>query len=329
MSVFDKKSNCIVVLGNALEWCRACWESPCASGYARFFDDIPLSSSVLLKRLCHIHLSKRLEKLRLPFKRIWYKSFLKTLDLKEGDILLVYDGYVLSRHLSFFTFLKHEVHIKTVYFFTNIIKESYAFSHNFISQLPQLFDNVVTYDPIDAVNLGFKYHPLIYEIKPILEKADSINDLYFVGYAKNRYEKLIELFKTATSQGLKCEFHIIGVKNKLIEASGLFYSEAPISYKEVLAGISRSKVIVELNQDSASGFTLRVCEAVMFDKKLLSDNVQLLNSPLYGSPNIMLMGDRSLSDFIRTPSIPFSSSTKKLFSLDGFLSIVCDGYCSN
>ena len=55
------------------------------------------------------------------------------------------------------------------------------------------------------------------------------------------------------------------------------------SYEEVLGGVLRSKVILEILQEGQSGPSLRYYEAVCYNKKLLSNNPNIVHFPYYDS----------------------------------------------
>ena len=148
------------------------------------------------------------------------------------------------------------------------------------------FDAIFTYDKGDAFRYKLNYHPTPYSFFYIKENDEISNsDIYFCGKAKNRYAKILEIYKFCTSQGLKCHFRLIGVpEQSRIYSDGLIYDE-PIDYEKNLQYVLKTKCILEVMQSGANGFTPRLWESIVYDKFLLTDNVEVFKSE-YNSANI-------------------------------------------
>ena len=90
------------------------------------------------------------------------------------------------------------------------------------------------------------------------------------------------------SKGLKCHFFITKVPEiEQIEAEGLFYNQE-LSYKEMLCRSKNAKCLLDINPKEAyGGYTSRFYEAIMYNRKLISDNPITNNSPFYNSKDII------------------------------------------
>ena len=62
-------------------------------------------------------------------------------------------------------------------------------------------------------------------------------------------------------------------------------------YSEMLYHTINSKCILEINQYEAVGYTSRFLEAVMYNKRLITDNKDVMLSKFYSSDNIMCISD--------------------------------------
>ncbi len=242
------------------------------------------------KSFFYAHISKKGNSLfLLPFKSLWNRYLFKDNPFNdEKPLCFIFFGIWenLIAVAGFGDYLKsHFEGSKTVLFLQDILAKShnlYSKEHYNASELRQLYDYVVSYDKGDCKNYGFIYHPTVFSV-PCLPKENNYpeSDIYFLGLAKNRFPQLIEIYNDLSRGGLKCDFFVAGVPNDLqIRLDGMHYiSHMP--YTENLQRICKTKCILELMQEGAQGYTFRLWEAIVMNKKLLSDNHALLDSPYY------------------------------------------------
>lgn len=103
-------------------------------------------------------------------------------------------------------------------------------------------------------------------------------DAFFVGRDKGRLDEILRVKKCLDSLGLKTVFKIVG------------YNSQPISYKECLGFISKSKIIVDIQGGWQQGMTLRPMEALFYQKKLITNNKSLDTMDFYNPNNIFILG---------------------------------------
>jgi hypothetical protein len=63
-------------------------------------------------------------------------------------------------------------------------------------------------------------------------------------------------------------------------------------YIENLKHIKKSKCLLEIMQGGGHGYTLRACEAIMYDKKMITDNPEISCAPFY-RPELISVFDRA------------------------------------
>jgi hypothetical protein len=118
------------------------------------------------------------------------------------------------------------------------------------------------------------------------------HDVFFAGRAKNRLNRLVSVYDKLEAQRVKCFFYITGVDVKeQIPREGIVYSNKLLSYREMLLLNTHSRCILEINQENAVGYTSRFLEAVMYNRKLLTDNLNITNSDFYDSRYIQCFKD--------------------------------------
>lgn len=248
-----------------------------------------------------VHFSNRLNRyINLPLKRVWVYAYLKYIQKKvkplakqESKICFVFFRTWFIKGLleyNFATLLrKRYPNCKIVFY----IQDQVSVSGIPIELLKKNADLMIYYDQKDALNFDGIYHDVPYStIDEFKVSSDKIcSDVYFVGYAKNRYEDIIKVFEKLTSKGLKCDFNIMGVpKEKRIYEEQINYDRV-LKYKENLEKVGRTRCILEIIQRGSEGNTLRTYEAIMLDKLLLSNNMALKKNDLYEKEYMQIYTD--------------------------------------
>ncbi|MDE6049622.1 MAG: hypothetical protein K2G09_08020 [Paramuribaculum sp.] len=252
------------------------------------------------------------------FCQIFWLPYIKSiLKIKSTPtVLIIYDWGDITLSPYCINRLKHNYpKLKVVYIFTNIVNISGAKTFNLLNSLKDTYDQIFAFDPIDAEKYGFNYSKLIYTAElPCASDSPNI-DLFYVGQAKDRHDKLIEIYKDAKKAGLKCLFFIAGVpEDEQYKTEDIFYNHY-LDYGRVLEYMSNAKCIVDVIQGNSSGLTIKTCEAVVLDKKLITTNTTVKDEPFYNPANILVYtGIEDLNEFISTDSTAYSESDKYEFS---------------
>lgn len=309
------------VIGNGAEWCYYSWKGVLNKDNTIHFinDELPFSGPRLLEALCQVHFALRFNvKRRLPFKRIWYHCILNKINIDKNDenYLIIYDRNRLLLDLDFFKYVRRKKPgIKIIYLFSNIVKFTGAKEWNILEYLNVYFDKIFAFDKTDAEKYGFSYFPLIYTKSVPMNNIKPCYDLFYIGKAKDRYKQLIEVFEKAQSEGLRCDFHIVGVPKEEQMYGDIIHYDHPLSYREVLDRMNNARCIVDMIQGQSTAFTIKTCEAIIYDKKLITSNENVKNESFY-SKNMMLVysDNQSLSHFLSIDSIPFDKKSKECFS---------------
>lgn len=167
--------------------------------------------------------------------------------------------------------------------------------------------NICTFDPDDAARFELQLVPQVYRDVSILQKEEFTPDVdvYFVGQDKGRLAELLRLERLIQESGLTTHFHIIRDYRVSYAAEDLPHlSTIGISYQDNIKMILRSRCLLELLQNNQSGLSMRSLEAVFFGKKLLTNNMRIVESELYDPARVFLIGrddHMRLRDFILSP----------------------------
>ncbi len=168
--------------------------------------------------------------------------------------------------------------------------------------LIDVFDTVYSFDREDCKQNGFEYLPLFYDndYKNIRNLNEPIEfDLLFVGSLhSDRLQILKELDAQAKEHGLTIKFLLYMpfftfLKNFLFTKDFSFDMKymifKPIDKRALLDLFAKSKVIVDINNTSQSGLTMRTIETLGAGKKLLTTNKSILNDAFYCEQDINII----------------------------------------
>ena len=146
------------------------------------------------------------------------------------------------------------------------------------------WDCIYTFDKEDAKRYGYKYIGFCYySSNQFPEKKETTNDAYFVGGLKGQRENTIyDTYNFLVSKGVKCMFDLMPIGNSIpapLPNVNFYHGWKP--YDEILNKVQESNCIIEICQQGQNGATLRYFEAVTMNKKLLTNNKNIINFPFY------------------------------------------------
>lgn len=154
------------------------------------------------------------------------------------------------------------------------------------------FDLISGYALEDVEKYGLTYinAPCVF-FRDLKKTYNVVTDLHI--RAQGREKTIKEIYDRLSSLGIKCDFHI-QVKNPddYCNTEGLEFTQTRISYDEMLNEEMKSNVLLEVVVPNVgSGATLRYKEAIMYNKKLLTNNPTYNLLPYTESDNIRYFKD--------------------------------------
>lgn len=300
-----------IIFDNSTEWCYHCWKEAVDNNRVRFIRGrVPFNDHLSYTSKCLY---------KLPFTSFWFKKIESSIGIDDtcDTVLIVYDWAVLARYFDFWKYLrKRHKKVKIIYLFSNIIKVTGANRFRIVESLNENYDAVFAFDKVDARKYNFYHSPLIYAPRNPLPTYNSNlkYDLFYLGVAKDRYNSLIEVFEKAKSEGLKCNFTIVGVpKEEQKYTDEIKYS--PVSYSTAIKTMSESKCLVDMIQGGSTALTIKTCEAVVFGKKLITSNFRVKGESFYHKENILVYDENcSIKAFIHESFINYTNRDCEVFS---------------
>lgn len=242
-------------------------------------------------------------KTNIPDKSFWYSNQLKHLHKFETIIV----------HISMET-LEPVFYLRKLYPDKRII--AWYCNVVFNTTNPNLIRDIAevwSFDQEDCKKHNMKFNHQYYfktYIPDIMPKPEY--DVYFCGVEWGRLDKILNIYDTLNEQGISNKFRIVGESIKSTTSQGRWgtrpipldlYSENFISYDQMKTEAYKAKAILEINKTDQTGSTLRQMEAMFFQKKLITDNKNIVNEPYYDPNNIFILGYDNISklpDFINS-----------------------------
>lgn len=250
----------------------------------------------------------------MPGKGLWTKFYELSqykFDPKEEYWVIVLNG-TLRHYYSYQYFLKLKKNHKNVRI-AMVMYDSFSnhAAKRAISIIP-VFDKVFSFDKADCMRYGLDFIYSTFSM-PDNVKQDSnyYSRAFFVGAAVSRLDMLQRTFKRIAEHIDNCEFHIFGVNKAQTKYSDLIVYNKWMPYSEVLQYSYNTDCIVEIVREKQSGISLRVCEAVLFNKKLVTNNENVKSYPFYNPEYIHIFNtpeDIDLSFFDKKINVDYHYS---------------------
>lgn len=182
-----------------------------------------------------------------------------------------------------------------------------------INDYKDSFDLLQTFDELEARKYGIDYFPSWYDKTDGIEEGIE-SDVLFIGRGKDRIEEIVELYKRLTEAGLNCKFYLVDVpENKRVKIGNLEYG-GYLPYRKVLEYVKGTKCMVEILQQDAESETLRVFEAIAYNKKLITNN-HFISKKTYYSPEKIQIYEK-----VEDIDITFIQDKKQIKYEEGLLS---------
>ncbi|MFF7708499.1 hypothetical protein [Pseudomonas sp. NPDC007930] len=156
-----------------------------------------------------------------------------------------------------------------------------------------MFDRIYSFDPAQCAALGIdhleQFFPYTAGKARALGQQGSATPgaprFFFLGREKGRSAAVHGIADALAQYPGTLDFHLVGAP-----VSSPYHVAAPYSYRESIRMALAADVLVEVNQAGQAGFTLRVLEALFFDKKLLTTNAQVAAADFYDPARFFIWG---------------------------------------
>ena len=239
-----------------------------------------------------VYSSRRISRIiKLP-KSIWYPLYFRVEKAIDKPYCFVFMNPYISN--GYYAYLKKKYpNCKIVAVHRDLVRVWMELAPHFIQN--PMYDLEYIFDEKEASKYGMEY---FHEFESKIELGDTssfpVSDVFFAGKAKDRLPRLLEAYRIFNDHGLKCLFYITDVPHEQREElPGIVYADKNMNYREMLSYSNNAKCLLEINQKEAVGLTSRFLESVMYNKILITDNVEIEKSKFYNPSYIQCINDIS------------------------------------
>ena len=151
-----------------------------------------------------------------------------------------------------------------------------------------------SFDKKDCEKYNMKFGDTYYFLP---EKSSSNNikyDIFYVGINRpGREEFLNKLKQFCDDNKLTYKINLTAIPNQSFKTQKKYDNR--MSYEEIIKTIKESNAILDLNRSNQSGMTLRPMEAIFFNKKLITNNSDIVNYNAYDKENMFIIENNLLN----------------------------------
>ena len=294
--------------------------------------DAVASLPYLVRQLHRFHYHQLFNRFfEIPFKGVWNHLYYddNNPDYHKPKCFVFMMTWIRKDKECFFRYLKEKFpNSKFVLYLEDVISSRKEGDFCF-RLVDEYFDLAISFDEGDAKKYGYKYYPTFIS-SFMLPEDNNIphSDLFYCGAPKKRLDMILKAYGWAKNSGLNVDFCIAKMQNiKVINGfDGIQCISGLWSYDTYLKHMNKTSCILEVMQENASGYTLRTWEALMFDKKLITNNKNIINASFYNENQFIYFEDINsiTSDILRRTFLPCSIEEKKKYSPINLLYFIND-----
>lgn len=163
------------------------------------------------------------------------------------------------------------------------------------------FDKIYSFDACDCSKYGFEHIVQCYTPIQLTPIDKPRYDVYFCGRNKGRLSTITSFLASSYKNEVKCFFRIPELlskdKDSLLKCRPAFFEEQMLSYEETLKEMQHTNCILEIVQEGQHGISWRAVEAFAYNKKLLTNNEDIINNPFYNPEYIHVFKNIDDIDF--------------------------------
>lgn len=236
----------------------------------------------------------------IPYKQIWYRALPKL----SPEIVILREGIANENYLSW---LRRQLpNTLIVGLFMNKIHRAEE-----IGLLRKYNCRPATGDPNDCLKYAISNKfSAVYLRHFIINKGVMECDVFYIGSAKKgREEALTNIKDQLENKGLKVNTYLT---SPLPYGITLGKYEKHLPYYKVLEKLGHCRAILHLSMGASSGITFRVMESVINHIKLITDDRSIIETEVYNSNNIFVIGVDDINSINAFMKKPFIDIDKKI-----------------
>lgn len=244
------------------------------------------------KALHSLHNFKGLaKKIDLPMRSIWYKQyFSEKYDSKKQYFFIFFSNWSRICGDGFVQYLRKEYPGCKCILFLQDVNNAKKLD---MRLMKRTFDHVMIFERNYAKECGIEYYPLVYceGLKEIPLTLNRSIDLLFVGCAKGRYATLKKIYDRLSKNGINCQFYLSRMDQDVNTQDRGIHVIDYLDYEDTIRLLKKSKCVLDIIPDGTDCNTLRLCEAMCYNNRLLTNNAKIVNEEFFNPDLISVYSD--------------------------------------
>lgn len=249
-----------------------------------------------LEILYRIHNSSDINSIiPLPFKDVWKKYYLlKPEMLNPNDRnFIIFDSTIKYSH-KYLKLLKEKYNCVIINILQDTLKvykcgKDRKSLDKYIKE--KCVDRLFSFDFEDCEKFGLEYY-MLYSYPGCSVKSDNLGSVLYVGSckSKSRLDCFHKVFEKLNGK-CKLDFNMVGVsEEEQLYKDKIIYNKM-LPYDEVTKKIKENDCLLDIVNEEQTGISLRCCEAICFNKKLLTNNTYVKKSIFYNPEYMQVFSD--------------------------------------
>lgn len=196
---------------------------------------------------------------------------------------------------------------------------------SYLGKIRTVFNNVYSFDQLDCINHNMKFLPQFISFTsqqflsylPCNMENHSKECFYVGGYDTYRADTLNKIYSIISKLDYNTDFYLVTKNNA--EKYPTCCKNVSLSYQENLGKIKNCEILVEINRLGQAGLTLRALEALFFNKKLITTNIEIKKCDFYSPDRIFIWDVDSidnLATFMNQTLAPIDAKLMKSYTAD-------------
>ncbi len=174
---------------------------------------------------------------------------------------------------------------------------------------------VWSFDGADVERYGWQAYRQFIEVLPSVAAVLPVYDFAFVGRNKGREVVLDVLQTRLTEKGFSVCLDI--------RSDSMQGQKVHVTYVEYLQKSLSARCIIDINQAGQAGLTLRPLEALVYGRKLLTNNPEVMKQAFYHPDNVFVLDEgltlAGVEDFMARPWVAMGEEIRQGCSVAGLL----------
>lgn len=234
----------------------------------------------------------------------WYWNDWRN-DLDNIELVLLYSNYYTRSIVKFLN--KKYPHIRILIWYNNPVATDTP-----ITFFEDLNCEIWSFDKDDCQKYSLKYNTQFIDKRRMSASTDLEekykNDACFIGLDKGRLNTLNEMAEQLEKFGKSTLLYLVDskfyVNDDRYNSSSTFEYKSSLKYSEVINYEYYSDIILDVVQEGQEGISLRPIESIYLEKKLISNNKEIMKQDFYNKDNYFIWGEDNLEKlemFLQTP----------------------------